>query len=261
MAHGAGQQLAPDWRQLIGEAAANRPQPIMAETYITKWSASPAGLQCSDGRVYAVKGIQQPRIAFNDQVAARLGHLTGAPVPDRVMLVRVPQALIDANQGTMGQFREGIGHATGFIADTTDREGIRYADQPENRSRFAALAVFYGWIGSSDEQFIYRKTAPNLVYSVDHGHFFTGPGWAIDNLRAAPGATPYAAAVQACNLTAAELSTACEGLSAITPEQIAAAVAAPPDEWGVSLDERIAVAEYLHRRQDQMTAACLPANP
>ncbi len=30
----------PDWDQLIGEAVANSSQPIMAETYLSKWNPS-----------------------------------------------------------------------------------------------------------------------------------------------------------------------------------------------------------------------------
>jgi hypothetical protein len=39
-------------------------------------------------------------------------------------------------------------------------------------SRFASIAIFYGWLGANDRQFIYGKNAPYKVYSVDHGHFF-----------------------------------------------------------------------------------------
>jgi len=36
---------------------------------------------------------------------------------------------------------------------------------------------------------------------------------------------------------------------------IANAVAAPPDEWGISLDERIEVAQYLSRRYSELVVA------
>ena len=56
-------------------------------------------------------------------------------------------------------------------------------------------------------------------------------------------------------LTAAELSTACTGLTAVEPEQIAGAIGICPDDWGVDEPERIALAEYLHRRRAEIIAA------
>jgi hypothetical protein len=56
-------------------------------------------------------------------------------------------------------------------------------DVPDNRPRFAALAVLYGWIPAGDAQLIYRQTVSHLVYSVDHGHFFPGgPNWTLAGL-------------------------------------------------------------------------------
>src|SRR5579872_5025551 len=93
----AGQ--APQWQQLITAATANRPQSIMGETFFKKWNTAskPVRLGCSNGSTYVVKGPQMRRMAFNDQVSARLGRAISAPVPDDVALVEVTQALIELN--------------------------------------------------------------------------------------------------------------------------------------------------------------------
>jgi len=258
MAQGTGQQPAPDWRRLIGEAAANRPAPVIAETFIRKWQSAsqPVRLRCADGNNYVVKGRQMGRMAFTDHVAARLGRAIGAPVPEAVALVDVPQELIAANPVEMAHMQPGVGHGTKMIDDTSDRLAIQRNNEAYNKPRFALLAVFFGWLGGSDTQYIYSTNDPYLVYSVDHGHFFpNGPNWTMASLAAAPAAVVQPDIVQQCGLTAAEHSTACTGLTAVEPEQIAGAIGICPDDWGVDEPERIALAEYLHRRRAEIIAA------
>lgn len=187
MAHGAGLAAGPDWRQLIADAVAARPQPVMAETFIRKWDTAsrPVRLRCADGNNYVVKGQQVGRMAFNDQVSARLGRAIGAPVPDEVALVQVPAELIAANPGEMAHITPGIGHGTKMIENTSERLAIERNNEPYNRPRFALLCIFFGWLGGSDTQYIYSTEDPYLVYSVDHGHFFHGgPNWNVTSLAA-----------------------------------------------------------------------------
>jgi hypothetical protein len=237
MAQGAGQQPAPDWRRLIGEAAANRPAPVMAETFIRKWqtASQPVRLRCADGENYVVKGRQMGRMAFTDHVAARLGRAIGAPVPDAVVLVNVPQELIAANPVEMAHMQPGIGHGTKMIDDTSDRLAIERNNELYNKPRFALLSVFFGWLGGSDTQYIYKTTDPHLVYSVDHGHFFpNGPNWTIATLTGAPAAVVQTDIVQQCGLTAAELVTACTGLRGLESAQIANAIGVCPENGASS---------------------------
>jgi len=258
MAQGAGQPPPLDWRQLIALAAANRPAPVVAETFIRKWqtASQPVRLRCNDGNNYVVKGRQMGRMAFTDHAAARLGRTINAPVPDAVALVDVPQELIAANPVEMAHMQSGVGHGTKMIEDTGDRLAIQRNNEPYNKPRFALLSVFFGWLGGSDTQYIYKTTDPYLVYSVDHGHFFpNGPNWTVASLATAPAAVAQSDIVQQCRLTAAELATACAGLRALQPEQIAGAIGICPDEWGVGEVDRIALAEYLHRRRAEIVAA------
>ena len=53
------------------------------ETYLGKFegsAANPAKVLCSDGEIYALKGIRDAQMIYNDQVCAKLGELIGAPV-------------------------------------------------------------------------------------------------------------------------------------------------------------------------------------
>ena len=94
----------------------------------------------------------------------------------------MPQELIDA-QPEMRHMPAGISHGSQLVPNCSEREAYRYVDIAENRERFAKLAVLYGWMSAGDHQFIYRHDPPNLVHSVDHGHFFPGgPNWQVVQL-------------------------------------------------------------------------------
>jgi hypothetical protein len=237
-----------EWRQsvlprVIDRALARPASQVRANTFRKAWGSSsrPVLLLCDDTKEYVVKGSQAGRVIFNDHVVAWLGSVLGAPtgVP---RVVDVPAALI-ALEPQMQHVAAGLAHATLWEPDCTDAQPLQHTAVPENRSRFAALALLYGWALAGDNQFIYKTTAPNLVISVDHGHFFPGgPGWTVASLIGAP-------APQLDPTIAAPIR---ERLRNISEAHIAAIVGRPPAAWNVSRDERIALADYLVTRRDHL---------
>ena len=142
----------PDWSQLISTAAATRPFPIRAHTYrkISYGSASrPVVLACDDGHDYVVKGRQNGRMIVNEQIVGALGRFLSAPVPP-VCIVDVPGELIQMDPGSLGHLQVGTSHGSRLEVGCTDKQWIAYHDVSENRPRFAAIAVLYGWIPSGD---------------------------------------------------------------------------------------------------------------
>jgi hypothetical protein len=110
---------------------------------------------------------------FTDHVVARIAQLIGAPVP-QPDLIFVSRELIEINP-EMAHIQPGIAHGSRHLADVGERlDNITHLDIPENRTRFALLAVLGAWVFASDRQFIYGTSPPQLVYSVDHGHFLPG---------------------------------------------------------------------------------------
>jgi hypothetical protein len=185
----------------------------------------------------------------NDQVVGRIGLAIGAPVGE-VALVEVPQALID-QQPQMQHIPAGSAHGCRLVRDATEQEALAHTDVPENRDRFAHLAVLYGLVVASDHQFIYANATPRLVYSVDHGHFFPGgPEWTTASLAGTPVPAPDPTLVGTCTLTTEELRDPTSHLKALSEEQIGEAVSAPPDEWALSSAERVDLAIYLASRRD-----------
>ena len=231
----------------------------------------PVKLRVAGGGVYVVKGLWHPgipthdnlppgRSMFNENVAGRLGSFMYAPVPE-VALIDVPQQLIDQFADAMQRLRPGIAHGSRFIEDRVveeRKEQMRFPIEAQNRPRFALLAILFGWTngrdtsGINDAEFLYDRGGN--VYGVDFGNFFGGPDWKdLEQLRTP--AEPKDWIVSECKLTREELADACENLRAVTPEQIAGAVAAAPKEWEVPFDKRAELAKVLHARQEQLVNA------
>lgn len=168
-------------------------------------------------------------------------------------IVDVSSDLIAVNPD-MQHMPSGLAHGSRWIPDCTEREWNQYMNERGNREAFCLLAVFYGWIGADDHQVIYEKLPPHKVHSVDHGHFFPGssPEWIVEDLRNAPDPKADARLMHALNFRPDELKRAAEYLDIVSNNAIIAAVAAPPDEWGLTLDERCELISFLVTRRDAL---------
>lgn len=245
-------------KHLIESAVSERRLTATAHTFLKRWPSysHPVLLACDDGNEYVVKGQHAGRAIVSDQVLGRLGVALAAPV-GQVCLVEIPAELVAA-EPEMSGVQPGTAHACRWIPGCSERAHIAHTELPENKPRFAALALLYGWAYASDHQFIYANDPPHLVYSVDHGHFFPGgPDWTIESLADAPRAVPDAIVVSQASLSNADLVGAAEILQSIPDEQIAKAVASPPDEWSLAFSERVALAAYLGSRRDDLVSALL----
>lgn len=258
--------IADEWHGRIEASRESAPVPATAHTYRVdvKFGSShtnPVVFACSDQREYVVKGTSSRkgghdlrRDIVSEQVMGWLATSLEASVPP-VAVVDVSSELVNNHPDLQG-FPVGLAHGCRYLPDASrTKQGIAFTNVPENRGRFATLAIMYGWACvQCDHQFFYLDGS-NLVVSFDHGHFFpAGPNWTVQSLGTAPAAAPDAVLVNGCHLTAGELSAAAQQLSRVTPTIIASAVASPPDDWGVSMDERVALAVYLDKRREQLLA-------
>jgi hypothetical protein len=237
------------WEQLFDAARATQPRIVNAHTWRRNFGTASGAvlLSCDDGNHYVIKGRQSQRQIVNDQIVGRLGEAISAPVGE-VCHVDVPAELIQRNQTTMGHMAEGLAHGSLYVPDCEDSRALLYHDMPENRKRYALMAVLYGWTFANDHQYSY-STVDKLVYSFDHGHFLGGPGWTGSALAAAPPALPDPAIVATCSLTAEEIRQARDVLVIVTRQTIAAAIASVPDGWGgLTIQERVSLAESLQAR-------------
>lgn len=245
-----------DWEQLLADAAGgDPPEVIVADTYLRKWgtSSQPVLLTCPGHGDFVVKGPVAGRAAVNDQIVGRLAEIANCPT-GRPALVEVTQTLID-NEPEMAHFTAGVWHGSGFLVGYSESQGNSFQMTAENRPRFASLAILFGWMVPNDPQFIYANTAGQEVASVDHGHFFAGgPNWTIGSLAAAPPAAPDPGVIAGAGLTPNEVEAARVAFAAASNAQIALAVATPPDHWGLTHDERLAMARHLADRRDILFA-------
>ena len=225
---------------------------VTAETFHQKWpsTSKPVLCSCSDGKKYVIKGSHNGRQLVPDHIVGRIGQLLGAPVGE-VCFSNIPDEL-KAVEPQLSDVGSGICHATLWLPDCTDRQGLDHMDKDYNRERFALLQVLYSWTIASDHQLIYAKSNPFLVYSVDHGHFLNGStGWTPASLRQISPVVldPY---FSACGLTESAMAIAKTRLAQITDDDIQLIASGLPDEWAVTTDDRIAITEYLVTRRDRL---------
>lgn len=242
------------WREQLEIAIAQPRTIIEARTFKRGWQtkAQPALLRCSDGKDYVVKGQNAGRQIVNEQIVSRLGLLLGAPVTE-VQIVDITKLLeVEKNLNHMAT---GTAHGALFVPDCFDSRDLLATSDKENRSRLVFLAVLYGWTGANDRQFLFRNTPPRLVYSVDHGHFFpNSPNWTVQDLLDNYYAQPDIFLSEECSFTPQEINQALDVLSHVKEAEIIDTVAFPPTDWGITIDERIMMVEYLIKRQQSLLA-------
>lgn len=246
------------WHNLIAAEIARRPEPVEARTFHRVFASfsRPVHVACSDGSEFVIKGLRHDispdemgRAMASDQVIGRLGTAIGAPVGE-VGLVVVSEELIEVNPD-MNHLKPGTAHGCRWIPGTTDRMWGQYMQEVANRERFAKLAILYGWMHANDHQVIYEEDTPHYAHSVDHGHFLPDAyQWTPVKLEADTTPVPDPHIMEGARLTPKDVANAAEQLSTVTDEVIARAVASPPDEWGITMDERKALAHYIAKRRD-----------
>ncbi|WP_310569318.1 HipA family kinase [Gemmatimonas sp.] len=253
-----------NWESAIIAASATRPTPLLAETFQHRYdtASEPIRVTASDDRTWVVKGAAGERQIVNEQIVGRLGLALGAPVP-QIGYVHVSEEFLSAEASLLKPpsglqpFMPGDWHGSVWVDGVIEARRMlwEHAIDPANANRFARLAFLYGWCCcEQDHQFLYLKTPPHLVFSHDHGHFFcNAPDWNVQCLEEAPIAILDNKIVSNCDLGRPELTEALDAFRALdVDEVIAGAVAAPLENWGVSLEERVAMAEYLFERHARL---------
>lgn len=223
---------------------------------------------CDDGNLYVVKGRQVGAGLVPEVLVTVFGKMLVAPVAEGC-LIDVPQSFIDsANEVPLP--------VTGKLRMATWEAGLAYGSRhlgneyealppmeilgvPENRERYARLAVLFGWIGGREPEYFYRRSDPRVVVTVDHGHFLGGQrqGWSIADLTNADDPTLDPTITSAVTFTGDELGPVAEVLRGIDDASIAQCVATCPDAWGITHGERITLCRYLATRRDKFSTALL----
>lgn len=259
-----------DWHAMLKAARAIPVSRTKADScrcrFDTKSGWKPVLMRLSDGSDWVVKalrpagapghdGLSAGRTMFNEHVAGCLAAHLLAPVSE-VTLVDIPEEVKNRYLNLMALVQPGTAHGSRFLSGCckpTPKHLIQYAGEQINRTRFAALAVFIGWTAGSDKEFLYDRHT-HAVHCIDLGNFFGRPDWTVATLNKLGRAEVDSTLLSECSLTAEELAEPLRRVRAVRPDQIAAAIAAPPDKWEVPDDERVALANFLVRRQSEIAA-------
>jgi hypothetical protein len=254
--------MAIDWETLIREARADPRQSLGVTLHVRGIGtrSRPQLYMCDDGEFYFVKFAQNPHGngigIFNEHVVSAAASLLGAPVPGG--------ALVDVSEDQIAELMEDEDVALDFVPSAGIQYGSRRAgpnvvDSPamqdqyftENVDRLAALHVLGLWIPLAvDAEWLYNTVPPHEVWLIDHtGSLPGGATWSPQQLVEHTGVAPDE---RFLGTPPAARARAVERLLDVTPEQIAAIVAAPPDSWGIFDDGRVALASYMHARRERV---------
>jgi len=247
-------QLRSRWKALLEVAIAQPRQTVKAIDFTRAFStkANPVIFGCDDDREYVVKGQNAGRQIVNEQIVARLGLLLGAPIPE-TKIVEIPDELIKLEKN-LAHITAGTAHGSLYLRDTYFDRCLIATSEDVNRPRLAVLAVLYGWTYANDQQYLFTNTPPRLIYSIDHGHFFpNSPNWTATDLANAQDARLDRVLQSECYFRPSEINPVLDALEKINGFDILDAVAYPPSEWGITIDERIIMIEFLRKRQIQLT--------
>jgi hypothetical protein len=266
---------------MIEDALITDESAIDAKVFIRCWperGSQPVQVVGSDQKQYIVKGLisgrDRGRAIAIEHVVDTLGSFIGAPVPPSV-LINLPHELI-LQHAEMAHLRYGTAHGTVWVEGCNDARHPREipcVDEP-NRYRLASIAVLYGWLVDSDVlgdfQLIYERQSPYRIYTVDHDVFWESiPLW--EDVRSSlmkpdpvlgivwePG--PAEPNFRILKFLAGdryikevpEVHEAVAKLQHVSKDDIAQAVASPSVEWGLTLESRAELAEYLESRRLQL---------
>jgi hypothetical protein len=216
---------------------------VSAMTYLRTLPTScrPVEFICGNFRHYFTKGRENGERLIKEHIVGQVGATLGAPVP-RVAVVDVSQELIEM-EPQLRHFDPGEAHGSETIPGCFDSRNYQYTVDG-NRVRFAKLALLYGLVGATDVQFLYEKTPPHRVWSVDHGQFF----WPSDNGTIV--AAPFASTVEGAGLTRLELRGVAGTLRSLVDARIVEIVNGVPGSWGFPLEARVQTAQFLASQRD-----------
>jgi hypothetical protein len=246
---------AAEWEALISASPIHGV--LVARTLLGERESSstrPIRVIASDGAEYLIKFPQtgRPFVArtlVTEQIVSAAARLIDAPVAE-VAQVDFSELAFEEHE-RFGDAAATVAHASKIIPDVVDAS-YEYAGEPENRPRFGAIGVLYTWVEANDYQYLYLKARPRLVFSFDHGECLPeGRNWTADALHRSNVGNVDPLVREFGQVSQIHMLAATARLAAITSVQLADIVALAPNAWGVSMEERIALAEYLDRRRQQ----------
>jgi hypothetical protein len=227
------------------------------DSWLKTWignTSHPKLVQLANQEHYVVKGpwIDSPgkygKLATNDNIVGRLGNRLFPDVFPRVELVHLTEATREAYK-ELQEFLPGFCHASRFVENTSEATCVQHTDILENRDRFAKIVTLFGWCRVEDHQFIYDLST-DFAYAVDNGNAFgNGESWTIEDLEQSRRCPQDAVCRQfeekSTPLSRDELCSAVALLAGLSFSELVDCIASPPLEWGVGLEQRVALAKWL----------------
>ncbi|MEG9247761.1 HipA family kinase [Arthrobacter sp. Soc17.1.1.1] len=239
--------------QLLGSHTRGRATTTLVAPIQTSDAGSrPFLALAEDDNTYWVKPLGNPHgltSLIAEQVVAHIGFLIGAPVRP-VTLVDIPQTMDGWPYGEGLRVRPGVAHASLHLeSHPLERDVLEYVKRDHNAERQPRFIALWEWCAGEDEQWLYDLGADHEVWSFDHGYWLGGGGlWTPSDLQRQVGlANSWTGPVR--GMSAPAFVEVASRIRDLRVDDIAAAVASVPIEWGVSEEDLGHIVEWLDARR------------
>lgn len=219
--------------------------------------SQPQVLEDDEGTFWMTKAQNNPqglKVLVNELVAAALGQRLGAAVQPAAVLT-VPNGIASEVHHEGGTpWLPGASFASRLM-DSAAPYAPDMLSAASNHVALAKAAVLDTWLGINDgrQARATRNGSKYDVRAVDFGHSLGSPNWTAADLAAKP--IPVSVADPngwVAAVSGDELEQIAADVASVSDGDIDKIVALIPEEWGVTEEERKALAAYLKDRRSVM---------
>lgn len=251
---------------------ASHEDPIYAVEYVRGLSTStrPQLLRCSNGRDYLVKFKDNPSgpyIAANEWICYRLASHVDLPVPEAA-LITVTDQFIQATPQLRNVTRtnhlpeSGLQFGSAWIDNAaqflSEEQVVAALENMLNRDSIAGIVLFDRWVLNADRKAQNLLGIPQRgmvrIVMIDHGHCLGIDGhseWVSDFNPVEARLGVHLLHSHALPEHYSQWSTA---IASVDDRLIQELVRDLPAEWGIGLEARGRLADYLCRRKTRLAA-------
>lgn len=251
-----------EWRGELARWARPTTPAITLRAPIRRATSSGAGAFLAlgdDGNQYWVKVPGNPQgnqVLVNEVIVEEIGRRIGAPVRERI-LVSIPPGLTQWNDFPVPVSTSPlIAHGSLHVPSAEDSDKLQYTRRDGNAQRQASLLALWDLCVGEDPQWLYETTAAYSIWSYDHGLWFTtGEGdWDEGVLQRIVALNGLPSGALPLGLDSAEFARVAQQLEQLSADDLLAAMAAVPVEWGSSDHDLESMAWFIFSRREAVAS-------
>lgn len=215
-------------------------------------------LTLADGKRFVVKFLQQgfEKSLANEWIGYCIGRYLGAPLPF-CKIISLPEAFTGKLPHPEPLLPSQYQFASTYIPDSQNLHGVTFIQRVTNQQTLVMIILLDYWLANSDrtrKNILLQKEEAGVyrIWSIDHAEIFSSPAWTLQHLQHPPRGLIKSATHQVLSRFIEDEKHFWDGLEIIQTmpvlllEEIVAAV---PDDWLLTKEERKAIVAFLIQRR------------